>query len=153
MRILALALLGGAVVLTMGCSSTRSCSRKAVLADHIASVRPDGSSYANATTTHARRAVPSTVTYASTAGRTAPSTIAPSSTARLMPAPPPPPAMPAVHGARPVTHQPAARAVTSRPVARPAARAATPVRRAPRNACKPKASGWKLFGGCCPGGT
>ena len=162
MRILALALLGSAVVLTMGCSSSRSFSRKAVMADHIASVRPDGSSYATtnnyvsadnaapSTTVYARRAAPSTVTYTS-----APAPTARALSSRHVPAPPPPPAMP---GMSTTVRQPSTVTYVSRPaarpaVARPAARVASPARCAPRAAAKPKkAAGWKLFG-CCPGGT
>ena len=137
MRVFALTLLGCAVLVTVGCSSSRSFSRKAVMADHIASVRPDGSSYAPATT-HARRAAPTTVTYVSTPSRTN------TTTARYTsPTPPPPPAMPAVSTA-----------------ARPAARTAAPVRRAPSPLCDPCSpparaarSINKLFGGGCAGGT
>ena len=152
MRLFALTLLGCAVLVTVGCSSSRSFSRKAVMADHIASVRPDGSSYAPATTTHARRAMPTTVTYVSTPSRTNTAT-----TQRYIPAPPPPPAMPGMSTMQPVrTAAPA----MARPVARPAA----PVRRAPAAAeccqpcdpCAPRprvANPFnKLFGGCA-GGT
>lgn len=149
MRFIALALLGGAVLMTVGCSSSRSFSRKEVMADHIASVRPDGSSYA--TTTHARRASEPVVTYTS-APRTSPR--------YSIPAPPPPPAMP---GMTTYVSRPAAPAATRSSIARPAARAAAPVRRAPTTTtyCEPcppkpcaprKAAGFKLFGGCI-GGT
>lgn len=156
MRLFALTLLGCAVLVTVGCSSSRSFSRKAVMADHIASVCPDGSSYAPATrsahanTTHARRAAPTTVTYVSTPSRSV------NTTAYAVPAPPPPPAMPGVTRAPVRSVAPAA----ARPVARPVA----PVRRAPAaveccdpcDPCAPRprvANPFnKLFGGC-PGGT
>ena len=168
MRFIALALLGGAVLMTVGCSSSRSLSRQDVMADHIASVRPDGTTWSTpapvqttpvqaTTPTHARRAAPSVVTYASTTPRT---------TARYVPAPPPPPAMP--RAAMPTTTRfetvsrpaPSARVaqpVRTAPVARtaPKTRTVTRTRRAPAAAsvCPPKKrSGWKLFGGC-PGGT
>jgi len=122
------------------------------MADHIATMRPDGSAVETA---HARRAAPSIVTY-----ETAPSRQV-ASTTRYVPAPPPPPALPNYGTARSTVVQPVARNTATRAYARPAARAATPTRRATRTAPravtraapKRKSSGWKLFGGGCAGGT
>ncbi len=151
MRIIALALLGCATMLTIGCSGSRSLSREAVMADHIASMRPDGTPVERVVERPAPPATPrvaSVVTYAPTRA--------------YVPAPPPPPALPRTYVSRSAPVQPVSRAAPTPTVARSAARPARTVRTAPRRTATPRASmrkmkkkpsGWSLFGGGCAGGT
>ncbi len=123
MRIFVLSLLGASALMAAGCSSSRSLSRQAVMADHIATTTPSG------------RTVSAPVRRVAT-------------TTRYMPTPPPPPALPAT--ATPVARAPYASTV-ARPVARPAARVRSAPRRATvlprRRVAVPKKKG--LFGSTC----
>ncbi|MDA1194225.1 MAG: hypothetical protein O2894_03500, partial [Planctomycetota bacterium] len=106
MRILALALLGSVVVVSMGCASQRGLSRQAAMENHIATMRPDGTVLDSRTT----YVVPDDYngTYATAAS--------------YSPAPPPPPVWSTA--SEPVRAQPAARAPTAVTYVQPVARAA-----------------------------